>query len=235
MTIRREYFPIIWMLPFITFLMFVGWVTHFHLIPIIPILCISIAKLIYDIPAITHIKKNIPTSTIMISVIGIFGLISTSILISTDLSDVQFASVSYISNALVPTNGSFINKNHTNANLAYNDDNINQITVISSPIFSWVYKYVFNNDYVFTHVRDTQPIKTEKLILLVDSTYKHVISGVEGENATQIKRLMSIYNNTDIAALFKGDTSNFNRKVYPYTGIDSASIGSRTQEIRTNY
>ena len=106
LTIRREYFPIIWMLPFITFLMFVGWVTHFHLIPVIPILCISIAKLIYDIPAITHIKKNIPTSTIMISVIGIFGLISTSILISTDLSDVQFASVSYISNALVPTNGS---------------------------------------------------------------------------------------------------------------------------------
>ena len=128
-----------------------------------------------------------------------------------------------------------INKSHTNANPAYNDDNTNQITVISSPIFSWVYKYVFNNDYVFTHVRDTQPIKTQKLILLVDSTYKHVISGVEGENATQVKRLMSIYNNTDIAALFKGDTSNFNRKVYPYTGIDSASIGSRTQEIRTNY
>ena len=235
LTIRREYFPIIWMLPFITFLMFVGWVTHFHLIPVIPILCISIAKLIYDVPAITHIKKNIPASTIMISVIGIFGLISTSILISTDLSDVQFASVSYISNALVPTNGSLINKSHTNSNLSHNDDNTNQITVISSPIFSWVYKYVFNNDYVFTHVRDTQPIKTEKLILLVDSTYKHVISGVEGENATQVKRLMSIYNNTDIAALFKGDTSNFNRKVYPYTGIDSASIGSRTQEIRTNY
>lgn len=239
LTLRRDYFPIIWIVPFVTLLTLVGWVTHFHLIPIIPVLCLSIAKLIYDIPAIaiTHIKKNIPasTSTIFISGIALFGLISTSILISTDLTEAQFASVAYISNALVPTNDSFINKNHTNTNLSYNDGNTNQITVISSPIFSWVYKYVFKNDYAFTHIRDTQPIKTEKLILLVDSTYKHVISGIEGENATQIKRLTTIYNNSDIAALFKGDTSDINRKMYPYTGIDSASIGSRTQEIRTNH
>jgi hypothetical protein len=235
LTIRRDYFPIIWIVPYVTFLIFVGWVTHFHLIPIIPILCISIAKLVYDLPAIMHIKKSIATSTIMISVIGLFGLISSAILISTDLTDAQFASVAYIANALVPTNGSSMNKNHSNMNPDADNHSINQITVINSPIFSWVYKYVFNNDYTFTHLRDTQPIKTQKIILLIDSTYKHVISGVEGENATQIKRLMSIYNNTEIAALFKGDTSNFNRKAYPYTGIDSASIGSKTQEIRTNY
>ena len=111
----------------------------------------------------------------------------------------------------------------------------NQITVISSPIFSWVYKYVFKNDFTFSHVRDTQPIKTEKLILLVDSTYKHVIGGAEGENATQLERLRSIFNNTEIVALFKDDTSNYNRKYYPFTGIESANIGSRTEEIRANY
>jgi hypothetical protein len=235
LTIRRDYFPIIWIVPYITFLIFVGWVTHFHLIPIIPILCISIAKLVYDLPSIMHIKKSIPTSTIMISVIGLFGLISSAILISTDFTDVQFASVAYITKALVPTDGNSIHKNHSNVNQDADNHSINQITVISSPIFSWVYKYVFNNDNTFTHLRDTQPIKTQKIILLIDSTYKRVISGLEGENATQIKRLMSIYNNTEIAALFKGDTSNLNRKDYPYTGIASASIGSNNQEIRTNY
>jgi hypothetical protein len=236
LTIRRDYFPIIWIIPHITFLFFVGWVTHFHLILIIPILCISIAKMIYDLPAILPIKKNIPISTIIISGISLFGLISSSILISTNLSYVQFAATAYISNALVPNNGSFIIKNHTNINLTYtNHDDIDQITVISSPIFSWVYKYVFNHDNTFAHVRDTQPIKTEKLILLVDSTYKHVISGEEGENATQLKRLMNIYNNSEIVALFKDDPSNYNEKYYPYTGIDSANIGSKTQEIRSNY
>jgi Dolichyl-phosphate-mannose-protein mannosyltransferase len=235
LTIRLDYFPIIWIIPYITFLFFIGWVTHFHLILIIPILCISIAKMIYDLPAILPIKKNIPISTIIISGISLFGLISSAILISTNLSYVQFAATAYISNALVPTNASFIVKNHTNIHPTYTNDDIDQITVISSPIFSWVYKYVFNHDNTFAHVRDTQPIKTEKLILLVDSTYKHVTGGEEGENATQLKRLMNIYNNTEIVALFKDDASNYDKKYYPYTGIDSANIGSRTQEIRSNY
>jgi Dolichyl-phosphate-mannose-protein mannosyltransferase len=234
LTIRRDYFPIIWIVPYVTLLIIVGWVTHFHLIPIIPILCISIAKLVYDLPAIIHIKKSIPTSTIIISVIALFGLISSTILISTDLTDAQFASVAYISEALVPTNGSSMNKNHSGMNPNSYDHSNNQITVISSPIFSWVYKYVFNNEYTFTHLRETEPIETQKIILLIDSTYKHVISGVEGENGTQIMRLKKIYNNTDIAALFRDDTSEYNRKIYPFTGLDTASIGSITQEIRTN-
>jgi hypothetical protein len=239
LTIRRDYFPIIWIVPYITLLIIVGWVTHFHLIPIIPILCISIGKLVYDLPAIMRIKKSIPTSTIMISAIGLFGLISSAILISTDLTDAQFESVVYITKALVPINGISMNKNHSNmshSNMNQDSDNrsLNQITVISSPIFSWIYKYVFNNDYTFTHVRDTQPIKTQKIILLIDSTYKHVISGVEGENATQVMRLKNIYNNTDIEALFRDDTSKYDRKIYPFTGLDTAAIGSITQEIRTN-
>jgi hypothetical protein len=237
LTLRRDYFAIIWLIPYLTFLYSVGWVTHFHLILIIPILCISVAKLIFDLPAILRIKRNIPISTITISVICLFGLVSSTILISTNLSYVQFAAVTYISNAMFPSNIGAINKNHSGTNLTPGSDDgqINQITVLSSPIFSWVYKYVFNHDYTFSHVRDTEPIKTQKLILLVDSTYKHVISGVEGENKTQVERLKNIFNNTEITALFKDDTSNYNRKYYPFTGIASANIGSRTEEIRTNY
>ena len=110
----------------------------------------------------------------------------------------------------------------------------NQITVIGSPLFSWIYIYVFDANHIFTHDRDTQPIATQKIMLLVDSTYKHVISGVEGENATQVNRLKNIYNNTDIVALFRDDSSKIDRKIYPFTGLDSASIGSVTQEIRAN-
>ena len=72
------------------------------------------------------------------------------------------------------------------------------------------------------------------MILLVDSTYKHVISEVEGENSTQITRLKNINNNTDIVALFRDDSSRLNQKIYPFTGLDSASIGSVTQEIKSN-
>jgi hypothetical protein len=236
LTIKRQFFPILWLVPYVAFLYFVGWVTHFHLTLLIPVLCICVGKLIYDIPAIIHLKKNLPVSTILISGIGIFGLISTVILISTNLSYVQFAAVAYTSNEMFHANMESSNTNHKSSNISQsNDSKNNQITIISSPIFSWVYKYVFDNDYTFSHDRDTQPIKTQKLILLVDSTYKHVLGGGEGENATQVERLKNIFNNTEIVALFKDDASNYNRKYYPFTGIDSANIGSRTEEIRANY
>ena len=151
----------------------------------------------------------------------------------SDLTDAQFASVSYIANQLVATNGNHLNKN-TSSNEAPDGRHTNPITIISSPIFSWIYIYVFHADHIFTHVRDTQPIKTQKMILLVDSTYKHVISKVEGENSTQIARLKDIDNNTDIVALFRDDSSKLNQKIYPFTGLDSASIGSVTQEIKSN-
>jgi Dolichyl-phosphate-mannose-protein mannosyltransferase len=232
LTIRREFFPLVWIAPYVIFLILVGWVTHFHLIPIIPILCISIANLVYDIPVIMHIKKSIPTSTIIVSAIAIFGLISTTILISADLTDAQYTSVAYIANAITANRDS-TDKNYRGENQGF-DNSTSQITVIVSPVFSWVYKYVFDANHIFTHDRDTQPITTQKIILLVDSTYKHVISEVEGENATQINRLKNIYNNTDIVALFRDDSSKFDKKTYPFAGLDSASIGSVTQEIRTN-
>jgi hypothetical protein len=233
LTIRREFFPLIWIAPYVIFLILVGWVTHFHLIPIIPILCISIANLVYDIPVIMHIKKSLPTSTIIVSAIAIFGLISSTILISTDLTDAQYASVAYIANALVMTNVNSTDKDNSDENQAF-DHSDNPITVITSPLFSWIYIYVFDANHIFTHDRDTQPITTQKIMLLVDSTYNHVISGVEGENVTQVNRLKNIYNNTDIVALFKDDSSKFDREVYPFRGLDSASIGSVTQEIRSN-
>jgi 4-amino-4-deoxy-L-arabinose transferase-like glycosyltransferase len=238
LAIRREYIAIIWIIPYITLLYLVGWVTHFHLILIIPILCISIAKMIYDLPSIMHIKKKkIVISSIIILGIVIFGLISTTLLISVNLSKIQLRTVSYVANELVSTDRNpNIDNNNTNTNLNKIDNSHSgQVTVISSPIYSWVYKYIFNHNYTFSHVRDTQPIKTEKVILQVDSTYKHVISKSEAENETQVQRLMSIYNNTDIVALFRDDPSKDIKKGYPFTSIDSASIGSRNQEIRANY
>ena len=122
LTLRRDYFAIIWLIPYITFLYFVGWVTHFHLILIIPILCISIAKLMYDLPAIIHIKRKIPISTITICVICLFGLVSSTILISINLSYVQFAAVAYTSNAMIPSNEGPINKNHSGMSLTHDND-----------------------------------------------------------------------------------------------------------------
>jgi hypothetical protein len=236
LAIRREFIGIFWITPYLLMLYLIGWVNHFHLIIIIPILCISIAKMIYDIPSIVHIKRgNIMISSIVIAGIVLFGIISTSILISTNLSYVQLKTGSYISNELVSA-GSNSNgdKNKDRTSLDTKNERA-KITVISGPIYSWVYKYVFDNPHTFSNVRDTQSIKTEKIILLVDPLYKRVVSKNEGENQSQAARLSSIYNNTDIAALFGKLPANYSKKTYPFTGIDSADSGLTTSEIRKNY
>jgi hypothetical protein len=218
--LRKDIVPLLWVLPYLAFLFFVGWVTHFHMILIIPPFCLAIGSLIVDLPRFIKLKYSSIISVASILVLGIFALIATSMLISTNVSTAQFKGIEYVAKNTVYQNNSLNN---------------NDITIISSPAYSWLFKYVFNNHHTFSHDRDTQAIKTPKVILVVDSTFKHVISMEEGENSTQIQRLNHIYNNTQLRAIFKDDTSSYDREVYPYTAINSANIGSRTEEIRFNY
>jgi hypothetical protein len=174
-------------------------------------------------------------SSAVIAAIVLFGIISTSILISTNLSYVQLKTASYISNASV-SQDSNTSGNKNNDRTSFDTNNAREkITVISGPIYSWIFKYVFDNHYTFSHLRDTQPLKTEKIILLVDPLYKRIVSKNESENQTQAARLGNIYNNSYLAALFGKLPANYTKKVYPFTGIDSADSGLTTSEIRKNY
>jgi hypothetical protein len=226
LTIRREFIGIIWILPYITLLYLVGWVNHFHFILIIPIMCISLAKIIYDLPNIVRIRrKETIVSSGIIAAIVLFGIISTGVLISTNLSYIQLQTASYISNE-ISTKAAFEDKNSNDGH---------QVTIITGPIYSWIYKYVYHNEATFSHIRDTQPIRTDKIILLVDSLYKRLTSRSEAENQTQLTRLSGIYNNTELAALFEKLPASYSKKSYPFTGIDSADSGLTASEIRKNY
>jgi 4-amino-4-deoxy-L-arabinose transferase-like glycosyltransferase len=228
LTVRREFIGIIWAFPYITFLYLVAWVNHFHFILILPVLCISIAKIIHDLPSIVRIKrKDTLISTGIIVAIVLFGIVSTTILVSTNLSYIQLQTASYISKETSPK--AFA----TNDDKDSNDNQ--QVTVITGPIYSWIYKYVYSNEATFSNIRDTQPIHTDKIILLVDSLYKRLTTRSEAENQSQLIRLGSIYNNTELAALFEKLPANYSKKIYPFTGIDSADSGLSISEIRKNY
>ena len=227
LAIRREFLFVIWLVPYLSMLYLVGWVTHFHLILVLPPLCMAIAKMFYDIPKLIGFRRRysqLVIPTLGLSLVGVIGFSSLLALTSVNLSSVQVQSISFVAKEIE------IN----NENSSTNSDGI---TIVMSPIFSWIFKYVFDGNYdTFSHVRDTQPIKSSKILLLVDSTYYHVTSKEEGENITQVERLQKIFNSTSIAALFSDSSSmKFDRKIYPYPGLSSSFIGSRTQEIRTNY
>lgn len=225
--IRREFLFILWLVPYLSMLFLVGWVTHFHLILILPPLSMAIGKMFYDIPIFIGLRRRfskLVIPTIGLSIMVIVGFSSLIALTSVNLSFVQIQSISFVAKDIEMNN-----KNKST--------NSEGVTIVMSPIFSWIFKYVFHGNYdTFSHVRDTQPIKSSKILLLVDSTYYHVTSKSEGENTTQVERLQKIFNSTSIAALFSDSSSaRYDRKIYPYPGLSSSFIGSRTQEIRTNY
>lgn len=217
-SVRRDFLPLIWVVPYFVLLYFVGWVTHFHLILILPPFCIAIANMMEKMPRLLVLRRSKIVTSISLVVITVFGVVVTTMLITTNVSWTQIQ-------------GAHLVENYSSQYNYQNGGEKGKITIIASPIFSWLFKYVFNNEDTFTHIRDTRDIETENLVMVVDAVYHQIISGNEGENKSQIDRLQKIYNDTEIIALFKSDWST-TRDDYPYNGMEAAGTRTRTVEIR---
>jgi 4-amino-4-deoxy-L-arabinose transferase-like glycosyltransferase len=220
-SIRRDFLPIIWILPYFVLLYAVGWVTHFHLILVLPPFCMAIAKLLEGIPRFFKIKKSATVTTVALAVIALFGLFITTMVFTSNVSWTQLQAARLVENYTTQINKEGIRQPEN-------------VTIIASPVYSWLFKYVFDNPYTFSHLRDTREIETDKIVLVVDAVYQQIISGSEGENNSQVQRLEKINNDTNIISIFKSDWSG-KRSAYPYTAMEAAGIRTRTSEIKANY
>jgi hypothetical protein len=97
--IRRDLFPVLWAGSFVIFFTAIGWVQYFHWIPIIPAFCIAEARLIEYLSSKiskTKIQKILvlsfsPSSPyVLTAAVGIFGLVSTVMLITTNVNASYF-------------------------------------------------------------------------------------------------------------------------------------------------
>ena len=82
--IKRDFLILLWVAPFLIFLFIINFVSFFHLIPLLPAFCIAAARMIVDISSRINYKKMhkiLPFA--IISGIGIFGLVNTIMLITT--------------------------------------------------------------------------------------------------------------------------------------------------------
>jgi hypothetical protein len=218
-TMRKDFIFLLWVIPFLVFSLVVGWITYFHYILVLPAFCIASARLIEGMSNIISNKKKVHRlllSSVTITAIGIFGLISTIMLITTNffLSEFEVAAFAV---------------RDVQDNAIQNID----ITIISSPIYSWLFKYVFGDDHAL-HTRDTSPIQTKKVLLITDTEYRYVLSKTEVEDKNQIQRLQKIYNNTDTIATFLDAGINYSYREYPYTNIRECPVLYNIQ-VKTNY
>jgi hypothetical protein len=171
--IKKDLLILLWVIPFLIFLLFIGYVSYYHLIPLIPAFCIGAARIIDYLPSkITNRKIQRTLYSGIVVGVGIFGLVTTVMLITVNLNTFYFEAAAFLSQHLTK------NTNDTG----------NRITVIANPFYLWIPQYVFHlrHDYVPYH--GIESIKTNKSFLIVDNSFLHGIR--EDEKLQKISSLL---------------------------------------------
>jgi len=171
--IKRDFFMLLWIAPFLVFLYVIGFVRDFHLIPVLPALSISAARLIDGLSKYIVNKKLqeiLPFAIIL--AIAIFGLINVMTLFSNTNNDDEIASIALVSKYL-------------------QDNNNDNITMISQHVYSWIPKYVFHlgNEYLIPELTHYETPRNEKVLMVVDHAFRDIMYG----NDPIGKHLMKVY------------------------------------------
>ena len=197
--ITRDLFLLLWIIPFSFFLAAIGYVQYFYWIPVLPVFCIAAAKLIDK-----TIEINRKLALAAIASVVVFGFISCTLLIITNVTSAQFEAAAFVAGHL--------------------DD---KTTTASSPVYSWIFIYVFDNSHSLTDYRDLlfYPVETQNMLLVSDQHFQY--------NIGSGKPLQDAYDKSKSIAEFDGNVFHYDLSLYPYTNMAANYEGSRI-EIRSN-
>ena len=81
--LKRDFFLLFWFIPFLTFLYLIGFVSYWHVVPLLPAFCIAAARLLEFLSNVASRKRTyqILIMSIVITAVGMFGLINTILLV----------------------------------------------------------------------------------------------------------------------------------------------------------
>jgi hypothetical protein len=203
--IKKDFLLLLWIGPTLIFLYVIGYVAPYHLVPLLPALSIAAAGMIVDLSqAIRRWKKNVVIWKVLpfaiISTIAIVGLVSTSILITTDLNSTYFHTVAFVAQ--------YLEDSDNNKDAKFN--NSNGITVIADPSYSWIPKYIFHLGNNYQTYYYSVPIKTQRVLLVVD---QYFVQAMSNNNDLIPKQTQMIYNSnsTNTIATFGKNIHNHNQ------------------------
>lgn len=198
--VRKDYFILFWFVPFVIFLLLIGYNQYFYWIPVLPIFCISASCIVVNLfERIRQKGKVLPIGAIL--GIAVFGLVSTLLVISVNVTSTQFQTESYVLQ-----------------NIPDNDT-----TVLASPVYSWILHYVFHkenipNDYSFILFNQ---IHTGKILLVADPHF--LIDLNRGQ------KLQALYNDSKTMTIFDKDLSMYDVSSYPYSNIKMNLDGTHVE------
>ncbi len=202
--LKRDYLVLFWVVPFVLFLLAIGYNQYFYWIPILPVFCISTSMLIFDTLGRIR-KKNLGKilPTVIILGIAVFGFVSTIMVISVNLTSTEFQTAAYLSQN-IPSD----------------------TTVLASPAYSWILDYVFHKENVpldYSFILFNQ-IHTSKILLVADPHFLVDLS--------RGKQLQQVYNDSKTITTFNEDVSMYNTNGYPYSSL-KLNLDGMHIEIKT--
>jgi 4-amino-4-deoxy-L-arabinose transferase-like glycosyltransferase len=234
--VKKDLFLFLWTLPYIIFSYAVVHASFWYFIPLLPAFCIGAAKLI-EITAKLVQKKTVQqmlTFGIIIA-IGIFGLISTAMLITANVTSSYFKAAELIVQSLPIRNGI----------------NNNQVLVtggVGLASYTWIPLHTLglNHDFRMLHIllsaNSTPNNSTEALFVvdkLFDNTMMALMNLQENYELSSLKQVLRVYNSTKIIATFTGNSDNYDAEKYPYFAMkfnnQLTPSGPDRIDIRSNY
>ena len=220
--VKRDFFLLLWVIPFLIFLYAIDFVSSFHLIPLVPAFCIAASRFLVEITGkIRIIKKNTIQQTLPFAIISgiiIFGLVSTSMLITTNVNSTRYITLAAIVQKLP-------NKDDTNNTAA--------VTLVGAPTYFWLPRYAFDKPFYDKSFYSGKPLETEKYIIVADRGFMQSIKGTERNPPNPLMK--SLYENSQIIDTVVPDVkTKYNTKEYPYASMKQ-NPRSQKIEIRSNY
>jgi Dolichyl-phosphate-mannose-protein mannosyltransferase len=227
--IKRDYFILLWVFPYLIFLYAIGWAVPFHWNILIPLLCIGLGTLVESLINMVAIRSRKLTKylpQIGISAVIIFGFLITLTLVDTNLNTSYFQLYLFIVREL----------GHHDADLN-NQNNSEGTTMIGSHrtrALIWMPLYVFKDNVTFRETdipndNFTEPIRTKKFLLVADSGLLSRLTSTD--QYYRDKRVTDLYYNTsNTIATFIDKVSNR----YDFMDINGNYGFGRFVDVRAN-
>jgi len=217
--LRKDFFALVWVVPFLIFSYFIGWVQYFHLIVIFPAFCIATAVLIYRVQRLLVRHNLMLISKAPLIIIVTFGLIVSTILISSDLNANYFKIYAAIAKNIPNTQNS--------------NEKDKAVMVIGDHWWIWdsywITEYVLGKHHeILDPYYDRnfkKPIATSNVIFIDDE--KFLRSMTEKARGINVLRIRQLHDESPVTDTLFNNVSRKHNGVYPNNIYSIMTVNER--------
>lgn len=240
--IKKDIFLLLLSVPTVVFFYLIGYVASFHLILLLPSLCIAAGYLLTAMGQIIMRKIKMKEKEEKVKVgpfipavaVSVFGIIITGQLISLDMNSNYYDTLSFVLGRLPGNILSDISATNNGSITISNDEynNNDRLTLVSSAEYFWIPELVFNKTLYAHSYYSHNNLKSDRFIVIADDGFFSILNSA---NLTQAPKLSAAFNSTHSLAKFDRkalDQILLDR--YPYNSLNLEPL-SKIIDIRANY